>query len=109
MKIDVKNGNEARNKGMQEMKLNSELILKYLIGNDDKSDTLIMCKSSEISLVTTDQALYEALGSIKQYDDFKLNKLVKLLEVVKVQSIGGKSILKEEKVEELRKKALNKV
>jgi len=107
MNVKIRNGDNIKN--IQETRLSPELILKYLIGNDDKIDTIIMCKSSQMNLAITDSALYEALGSIRQYDDFKLNKLVKLLEVVKVQSVGGKSILKEDRVEEIRKKALNKI
>lgn len=103
MRTEVKNGN------VQKTRLSSELILKYFVGNDEKLDTLIMCNPSQVNLIITDHALYEALGSIKQYDDFKLNKLVKFLEVVEVQSYGGKKpVLKDSKVEELRKKALNK-
>jgi len=97
MKVEIKDA--------KVIKLNPEFILKYLIGNDEKADTLVMCNSSEVKLITTEQALYEALGCIKSYDDFKLNKLVKLLEVVEVQA-GEKAILKEERVEELRGKAL---
>lgn len=103
MRIEITNG-----KNKQQMKLNAESIVKYLIGNDDKMDTLIMCKSSELNLVTTNHALYEALGSIRPYDDFKLNKLVKFLEVVKILSLENNPILTEERVEEIRKNALEK-
>jgi len=63
--------------------LDSVTILKYLQGTDDKIDTLIMCKP--IKLITTDFNLHEALGTIPK-DKFKLNKLVKFLETVKVVS-----------------------
>ncbi|MBW3011875.1 hypothetical protein KY311_01700 [Candidatus Woesearchaeota archaeon] len=81
-------------------------ILKYLIGADDEIDTLIMCKSSELKIKTTDKAIYEALGSIKPYDDFKLNKLVKLFEVAEVAAAKEKPILTDGRVEELRTQAL---
>ena len=104
MRIKVNNG---RNRNKQKVRINPETILKYLIGNDDDVDTLIMCRSSEIELTATDKDLYEALGSIKQYDHIKLNKLVKLLEVVDIVSVGGeKPVLKDERVDELRKRAL---
>jgi hypothetical protein len=81
-------------------------ILRYLIGKDDEIDTLIMCRSSEVKLVTSDKAIYEALGSVKEYDDFRLPKLVKLFEVAKIQSAKEKPILTDKRVEEIRASAL---
>ena len=81
-------------------------ILKYLISNDEEIDTLIMCKSSEVKIKTSDKAIYEAMGSIKAYDDFKLNKLVKLFEVVSIEHAKDKPILTDGRVEELRTAAL---
>ena len=81
-------------------------ILKYLIGSDEEIDTLIMCKSAEVKIKTSDKAIYEAMGSIKPYDDFKLNKLVKLFEVVSIEHAKDKPILTEKRVEELRTSAL---
>ena len=91
--------------------LKAEDILRYLIANDEKVDTHIMCKPNNIDLITTDYSLYEAMGSIKPYDEFKLNKLTKLLEVVDITTYRHanrkeKPILKDERVEELRKLAL---
>jgi len=107
--VIIKN-NEAKQK--QRIELDSATILRYLIGNDEEIDTLIMCKSSEIELVTTDFNVYEALASIKQYDEFKLNKLAKFFEAVEIKSYkelkGEKPILKDERVEELRRNALKK-
>lgn len=85
--------------------LSSAEILRYLITPDDEMESLILCKSTEIPLTTTDQEIYEALGSIKPYDPFKLNKLAKLFEVTEIQPVK-KTILREEHVEELRKLAL---
>jgi hypothetical protein len=87
--------------------LTSEAILRYLVTGNDELETLVLCKSSEIELLTSDFALYEALGSIKESDGFKLNKLVKLFEVIKlVEDNSPKQVLKDERVEELRKLAL---
>lgn len=99
------------NNQKQRMYLNTETILKFFLGTDDTVDTLIKCKSSEIDLMTSDYELYEALGSLKDYDGFKLNKLIKFLEVVDVVSYRKnkyqeKPILKEEKIDQLRKAAL---
>jgi hypothetical protein len=107
MRINIKNGNK------QKMFLQPETIVRYLIMDDDDTDTLILCKSSEVDLVTTDKDLYEALGSVKPYDDFKFNKLRKLFEVTEIMSFKEmegkqKPILKEERVEEIRKLALKK-
>ncbi len=95
------------------MYLKANAILRYLIGEDDKLDTLIMCKSSEIDLVTSDQSLYEALGSITPKDNLAFNKLVKMLEVIDVVSYKtgtrqDRKVLKNERVDELRKFAFAK-
>ncbi|RMF55419.1 hypothetical protein D6745_02435 [Candidatus Woesearchaeota archaeon] len=96
-------------KTTQKMFLKAEGILKYLEGNNDKIDTLIMCKPNNIELVTTDQSLYEAVGSVKDKTKINYAKLVKFLEVVNIVSFKEKmqkprTILKEERVKELRKK-----
>ncbi|MBI4440490.1 hypothetical protein HY638_05950 [Candidatus Woesearchaeota archaeon] len=86
-----------------------QTILKFLISDDDKTDTLIMCKSAEVDLVTDGYSIYEALGSIKQYDKFQLNKLTKLLEVVEIlPRKREQQVLTHERVEELRREALSK-
>jgi len=90
--------------------LKAEIILKYLITDDDAVDTLITCKSSEIDLVTTDYDVYCALTSIKKYDNFNFNKLKKLFEAVEItsylQNHVQKPILKEDDVEKIRKLTL---
>jgi len=83
-------------------------VLRYLIGNDEKLDTLIICNPHKQRFVTTDQELYHALGSIKGYDEFKQNKLVKFLEMVSVRAVAKKQILTDEIVERLREYALKK-
>ena len=93
--------------------LASEQILRYLIGNDEALETLILCKPADVELATSDFSLYEALGSVKPHDSFALNKLTKLLEAVDVVSYryakrSSKPVLREERVEELRRQALGK-
>jgi len=87
------------------MMLKPEAILRYLVSDDDYVDTLIMCRGSEVDLVATDSDIYEALGSIKSHDRFNMNKLKKFFEVVHVYS-SEKKILKDERVDEIRKLAL---
>jgi hypothetical protein len=70
-----------------------------------------LCKGSEYDFITTDHAVYEALGAVKPNDDFKLNKLTKFFEVVKVVSYANvfrkeKPILTEKRVEDLRNKTM---
>ncbi len=106
MRINIK-GSSSK----QKMYLKAELILRYLIGNDDKLETMIICKSPDIDFVTSDQSIYEALGSIKPSDGFKLPKLVKLFEVVDIVSYKSgtkqdRKILTDARVEELRKLVL---
>lgn len=90
----------------KEFVLLASAILRYLITDDEEMDTLIMCKGTRLNLVTTDKAVYEALGSVKPYDGFKLNKLVKLFEVCRIKWANEKKILTDERVQELRGAAL---
>lgn len=99
---------------MQKQKffIKAEIILKYLITDDDATDTFITCKSSEIDLITTDYDIYAALASIKDYDKFNFNKLKKVFEAVEVVSYAyankrPKPVLKDSDVESLRKLALD--
>ena len=106
MKIEIKDEQEKRF-------LKPDTILRYLITDDLDIEVMIMCKGEKMNLITTDKDVYEALGSIKPYDNFKLNKLVKFFEVVNITSYeditkNKKPILKESRVEELRKLALKK-
>ncbi|MBT7902996.1 hypothetical protein HN587_03960 [Candidatus Woesearchaeota archaeon] len=116
MKINPQDQNQFKNNHihsttrmpMKRLYLTSEAILRYLIGNDEDLNTLIICKHTQFSLETDDHAIYESMGSIKEQDDFKLNKLVKLFEVVKIHSGKRQGILTEERVELIRKEALRK-
>jgi hypothetical protein len=65
--------------------LNAETIYNYMCG-DDELETAVMCKPEEIDLATSDQNLYEALGSIEDRDTISYHKLVKFLENVDVVS-----------------------
>ncbi|MGC9032711.1 MAG: hypothetical protein ACP5H9_04900, partial [Candidatus Woesearchaeota archaeon] len=89
----------------------SATLLKYFLNTDDYIDTLITCRGTELELTTHDYNLYEALGSLKSYDNFNINRLVKLLEVVKItpyENKEGKNILTDKRIEDLRKEALKK-
>jgi len=95
----------------QKLLLKPELILKYFITNDEKTDTLITCKTSNYELTTTDFDVYYALTAIKPYDNFNFNKIKKFFEVVDILSykkVKGheKPKITDKDVEELRKKAL---
>lgn len=92
--------------------LKAEAIIKYFQGNDIL-ETEIMCSSSK-DLVTSDQSLYEALGSFEDKSLIDLNKLVKFLEVVEVVSYKAtfkqeKKILTPERVDQLNKLAPGKL
>ena len=93
--------------------LNSETLLKFFLGTDDQIDTLIQCRGTEVDLITYDNDLYEALGSIKPYDNFQFQKLMKLFEVLDILSYRKnfgkeKPILTHQKVDELRARVLKK-
>lgn len=86
--------------------LKAELIYKYFTG-DEKIETLVMCKPNNLELTTTDQSLYEALGSIENKKKIDYNKLVKFLESVDIISFKHslkkeRKILMEERVKEIR-------
>ncbi|MFH1850264.1 MAG: hypothetical protein ABH879_08870 [archaeon] len=85
--------------------LGPEHIVSYLAARNDELDTLILCKSAYVNLVTSDQALYEALGSLKA-EGIDIPKLVKLLEVTHVHSWENtkgepRKILTPERVKEI--------
>jgi len=94
----------------KEMFLKAEAIYRYLDGNE-RLETLIMCKPADTTLMTTDQSLYEALGSIDK-TKINYNKLVKFLENVDVLSFRSamkkeRKVLMEERVIEIREKGKN--
>ncbi len=91
----------------QKMFLKAAAIFKYLTG-DDKLHTLVTTKNTEVDLITTDQSLYEAIGSVKDRDEININLLVKLLEVTQIvpyeqATKNSRRILTEERVEQIRK------
>ena len=99
---------DADQTNIQEVYLKAETILRYLIGGDEQLETLVMCNPANQRFVTTDQDLYNALGSLKDYDNFELRKLVKLLEHTTVRPARARTILKDEWVEKTRHDALRK-
>ena len=90
--------------------LTAQAVLKYLLGSSEKIENMILCKSPDAEITTTDYEIYQALGSVKKYDGLMQAKLVKLLENVDVSSHKAqgseKKILTHERVEELRKFAI---
>lgn len=107
--MEINNGNGSKTK--QQYFLTAEALLKYLLGTSERVSTMIMCKTPDTDLVTTDYDLYEAFGSVKTYDNVTRARIVKLLENVDVLSYRKekgeeKKILTHERVEELRKIAL---
>ncbi|HLD89159.1 MAG TPA: hypothetical protein VI894_03050, partial [Candidatus Nanoarchaeia archaeon] len=86
MRIPLRTLEENEQTQKKRLFLASDIILKFLITDDDATDTLILCKNTMFHFTTTDFCVYEALGSIMQYDNFKLNKLAKFFEVVQIVS-----------------------
>ena len=78
----------------QRLFLKPEAILKYLKG-EEELHTLITAKNAEVELITTDQSLYEALGSIADRNKIDMNLLVKLLEVASI--VPHKELTKEDR------------
>jgi hypothetical protein len=92
---------------LNEYFLDAGKILRYLIGGDEKMETLIICNPYRQRFITTDQEVYHALGSVKEYDEFRLNKLAKLFEVVSMRTVARKKLLTDEIVDKLRADALS--
>jgi hypothetical protein len=92
----------------QRMFISAEALLRFLMG-EDKLHTLITTQNSQVELITTDQAIYEALGSVEDRKEIDINLLVKFLEVVKVFphtefTKEERKVLTHERVDELRSK-----
>lgn len=109
MRIEIRSGNEAESR--QQINLDSEAILRYLIGDDEKLETAIICKEPTAEFATTDKEVYDALASLKPYDQFKINKLTKLFENVHIKSFkdmtgNEKPVLTFEEAEALRHSTL---
>lgn len=100
------NGERRQRSALNEYFLEADRILRYLIGNDEKLETLIICNPYMQRFVTTDQEVYHALAAVKDYDDFKLKKLSKLFEMVSIRAVARKKVLTDEMVEDLRAEAL---
>lgn len=78
------NQNKSKEPTRQKMYIKPEAILNYLLG-EEKLHTLITTQNTQVDLVTTDQNLYEALGSIEDRSKIDINLLVKFLEVTKIK------------------------
>lgn len=90
------------------MYLTAETLFNFLSAKDDELDTLILCRSSEVNLMTTDQSLYEALGSFEDRTQIDYNRLVKLLEVTAIAPFTEmmkttRKVLTDKRVQEIRK------
>lgn len=68
----------------QKYYLRAEDIIAFLLDKGDKLDNFILCRNFSGDLITSDQSLYEAIGSIREKQMINYNKLVKLLEMVEV-------------------------
>ena len=112
MRIEIRNGGfEQKSSQNKQVMLDSAAILRYLMGNDEKIETMVMCKNPSLDLETTDKEVYEALGSLRHYDNFKINRLTKFFENVDVHSFRQKTgnekpVLTFEKADALRQSAL---
>ncbi len=89
------------------VQLSAPQILRFLTVDDPQLDDLIIFRSTEVQLDMTEAVLYSAIASVQPEDQFKLNKLAKLLEVAHVHH-GHKHIVTHELVEQIRQRALPK-
>jgi len=115
VKININIGPIAANGASSKPKihLNSATILRYLIADDEKVNDMIVLGVEGKDFMTTDKEIYEAIGSLANYDQFKPIKLAKLFEMVDVYPYRDlthqrKPVLTHEKVEAIRLEALKK-
>jgi hypothetical protein len=87
---------------MRQMFISAKKILLYLTG-DDEMDTLITCNPRNISLVTRDYDIYEALTCLNDVDNSRLKKLFESVDVVSYRNITGmnKKPITHERVDQL--------
>ena len=67
---------------------------------------MIMCNPGNFWFTTSDQELYNALGSVQGYESPEHRKLVKLLEVVRINPVKKRVVLTPEMVDRIRHDAL---
>ena len=70
MRTEINSNQGSYNR--QRVFVEPHLILRYFLIDDDKLNTIIMCKRDDTELYTTDRDLYEAMCSIKPHDTFKV-------------------------------------
>ena len=99
---------EHRRSALNELYLDAGKVLQYLLGVDDALDTLITCNPQRLRLTTTDQEVYHALGSIRDTDNFRLNRLTKFFESVSIRTVARKQVLTDALVAKIRLEALKK-
>ena len=80
-------------------------ILKFLLGADKEIEAGILCPDSHVQFVTSDAALYQAIGALKPYDQVPPTRIAKLLEITIIIP-QPKWPLTHERVDELRAMAL---
>ena len=105
MQAGNENNRKLPAKGKQQVPLDVVALMKYFLGSDARIETGILCPPGHIQFVTTDAALYQAVGSLKPYDNVPLNKITKLLEVTLIAP-EPKRTLTHERVDKLRAMAL---
>jgi hypothetical protein len=103
MEFAEENSNQ---KQKQKLFLHAEAVYRFLLEKDENIDTLILCKNTMVDIITSDQALYEAIGSIEDKSKINFSKLVKLLEVVEIVSAKAlgkqRNILIDDRVNQIR-------
>jgi hypothetical protein len=69
-----------------ELFLTAEMIYEYLYSKDSELEDIVfnIQPGGSLKLLTTDQNLYEALGSFQDRSDININKLIKLLELINI-------------------------
>ncbi len=98
----------------QQLYLGTEQILRYLLNTDEKIDTLITCKGTEMQITTYDSDVYQALGSLtpeeKQESFPRTVKLLEVADIIPFRITSGteKRILTSERIAQLRAIATKK-
>ena len=100
---------EKQRKKLKSAFLAPDVLLRYLVGNDNGSinDLINLAIEGKIRLVTSDYGLYEAVGCLEDYE-YRLNKLVKLLFALEIVP-SRKILLTRERIYHLRQVAFKEL
>ncbi len=83
-------------------RLSTQALIKFFLEISTDIENLVVCKPDNVTLVTSDQQVYEALCCVNQYKMVNPSKLVKLFESTQIHH-EERVIVTPQKITELQK------